>query len=176
MRRLHALAWSLAGLVAGALGWTAGALAGSNLGRTVLAATFTAFVVGLLARRPRLALLAAAATGLAAGLAFLAGRATFTPLVAWPAAGLAIGLSSLPLLSSTRARVTTIVAAPLVGSLGFVAGMGATILAGFAADDPLLLGQCLWGGAAGFGLLTLAAVGGLAGRLDRAAVRAGGER
>ena len=53
MKRPHAIVWSLAGLLAGAVGWLAGALVGSNMGRTVLAATAIAAVVGLLARRPR---------------------------------------------------------------------------------------------------------------------------
>ncbi len=174
MKRPDAWIWCVVGLLAGALGWAAGALFGSNLARTVLAATFTAVALGLLARRPRLAGLAGIVTAAAASLAFLVGRVTVTPLVAWPVAGLVIGLASFPLLTRTRARVTTLVAVPLLGSLGFVVGMAGTILAGFAANDALLFGQCLWGGAAGFGLLTLAAVRVLGARLDRAAVGAGG--
>jgi hypothetical protein len=171
----HALIWSAVGLGAGALGWASGALIGSNLARTVLAAMSTAVALGLLARRPRLALVAGLATAGAAGLAFSLGRTTITPLLAWPVAGIVIGLSSWPLLTRTRARLTTIVAAPVLGTLGFLVGTVATIAAGMAANDAVLFGQCLWGGAAGFGLLTLAAVRGLGGRLDRAAVGAGGD-
>ena len=43
-------------------------------------------------------------------------------------------------------------------------------------NAPVLFGQCLLGGAAGFGLLTLTAVRGLGGRLDRAPARVGGVR
>ena len=174
MNRPHAVIGSLLGLVAAAVGWAAGALVGSNLGRTVLAATLTAVALGLLARRPRLALLAGVATAAAAGVAFLVGRTAVTPLIAWPVAGLVIGLSSLALLRRTRARVAAIVATPLLGSLGFVLGLALTALAGMGANDPLLAGQFLWGGAAGFGLLTTLTIRGLAARLDRLPAPTGG--
>jgi hypothetical protein len=174
MNRPHALIWSLLGLVAGAAGWAAGALVGSNLGRTVLAATLTAAALGLLARRPRLALLGGLATAAAAGVAFLVGRTAITPLIAWPVAGLVIGLSSLALLRRTRARVAAVVATPLLGSLGFVLGLALTAFAGMGGNDPLLAGQFLWGGAAGFGLLTIATIRGLAARLDRVPASTGG--
>ena len=174
MQRPHAVIWSLLGLAAAALGWAAGAVVGSNLARTVLAATLTAVALGLLARRPRLALLAGLATAAATAVAFLVGRTTLTPLVAWPVAGLVIGVASLPLLTRTRARVTTVVATPLLGSLGFLVGMVATVFAGMASNDAVLVGQFLWGGAAGFGLLTIGAVRMLGARLDRTMVRAEG--
>jgi hypothetical protein len=174
MNRPHAVIWSVLGLVAGALGWAAGALVGSNMGRTVLAATLTAVALGLLARRPRLALLSGLATAAAASFAFLVGRTTITPLIAWPVAGLVIGLSSLALLQRTRARVAAVVATPLLGSLGFVLGMMATVFAGMAANDPVLVGQFLWGGAAGFGLLTIATIRVLGARLERVPASTGG--
>jgi len=161
-------------LLAGAFGWLAGALIGSNMGRTVLAATATAAVLGLLARRPRLAAVSSLATAVAASLAFLAGLGSGTTLIAWPVAGLAIGLSSLALFRRTRARVATLVAAPLLGTLGLVLGMVATLSAGMATNDALLAGQFLWGGAAGFGLLTVTTVRLLGARLDRLPASAGG--
>jgi hypothetical protein len=174
MNRPRAVVWSLSGLLAGAFGWLAGALVGSNMGRTVFAATAIAAVVGLLARRPRLAAVASLATAAAASLAFLAGRTALTPLIAWPAAGLVIGLSGLTLFHRTRARVATVVAVPLLGSLGFALGMVATIFAGMATNDALLVGQFLWGGAAGFGLLTMTTIGLLGARLDRVPTPTGG--
>jgi hypothetical protein len=175
MNRPRAVVWSLSGLLAGVVGWLSGALLlGSNMGRTVLAATATAAVLGLLARRPRLAAVAALATAAAASLAFLVGRTAVTPLIAWPVAGLVIGLSSLALLQRARARLVIVVAAPLLGSLGFVLGMVAIVFAGMATNDGLLLGQFLWGGAAGFGLLTIAAIRALGARLDTVSASAGG--
>ena len=174
LKRPHGLIWCLLGLVAAGVGWTTGAWVGSNLGRTVLAAALTAVALGLLARRPRLALSAGLATAVSAGLAFLVGRATVTPLIAWPVAGMVIGLSSLALLTRTRARVAAAVATPLLGSVGFILGLVATFFSGMATNDPLLAGQLLLGGAAGFGLLSIAAVRLLAARLDRVAVSAGG--
>jgi hypothetical protein len=173
MIRSRAVTWALLGCVASGLGWAAGALVGSNMGRTVLAATFTAIALGLFSRRPRLALFAGLATAAATTLAFLAGQRAVTPLIAWPVAGLAIGLGSVALLHRTRARVTVVVAAPLLGSLGFVLGAVAVVFAAMAANNAVLLGQFLWGGAAGFGLLTLAAVWACGGRLDRAPASTG---
>ncbi len=174
MKRPRAVVYCLSGFVAGAVGWLAGALIGSNMGRTVLAATATAAVLGLLARRPRLAAVASLATAAAASLAFFLGLTVVTPLIAWPVAGLVIGLSSLTLFARTRARVATVVAAPLLGSLGFVLGMAATLFAGMAANDARLAGQFLWGGAAGFGLLTVTTIQLLGARLDRVPTATGG--
>jgi hypothetical protein len=174
MNRSHAAFWSLSGLLAGALGWLAGALLGSNMGRTVLAAAAVAAACGLLARRPQLAVVASLATAVAASLAFFIGRTWVTPLIAWPVAGLAVGLSSLALLQRTRARITTIIATPLLGSLGFLLGMVGTIFAGMAANNAIVVGQFLWGGAAGFGLLALTTLRLLGARLDRAPVATGG--
>jgi hypothetical protein len=174
MKRLHGVIWSLLGLLAAGVGWTAGGLVGSNMGRTVFAATLTAVALGLLARRPRVALLAGLATATAASLAFFVGRTTITPLIAWPVAGLVIGLGSLALLRRPRARVAAVVATPLLGLLGFVLGVIVTAFAGMAANDPVLAGQFLWGGAAGFGLLTVATFRVLAACLDRVPASTGG--
>jgi hypothetical protein len=174
MNRSHAAFWSLSGLLAGALGWFAGGLLGSNMGRTVLAVAAIAAACGLLARRPLLGVVAGLAAAAAASLAFFIGGTLGTPLVAWPVAGLAIGISSLTLLQRTRARVAIVVATPLLGSLGFVLGMVGIILAGMAANNAVILGQFLWGGAAGFGLLALTTVRLLGARLDRVPVATGG--
>ena len=174
MNRSRAVTWCAVGFLASSLGWATGALVGSNMGRTVLAAAFTAIAFGLLSRRPRLALLAGLATAAATTLAFLVGRQSVTPLIAWPVAGLAIGLCSWALLKRTRARVAAVLAAPVLGSLGFVLGSVATVFAGMAANSARLFDQFLLFGAAGFGLLTLAAVRGLGGRLDRAPASTGG--
>ncbi len=173
MRRLQGVIRSMVGLVAAALGWAAGAAVGSNLARTVLATMLTAVALGLLARRPRVALLAGLGTAVATAVAFIVGRSTITPLMAWPVAGLVIGLSGWALVHRTRARVAALVATPLLGTLGFVLGLVLTAFAGMGANDPLVAGQFLWGGAAGFGLLTIAAMR-LASRLERAPVPAGG--
>ncbi len=174
MKLPHAVVWSVAGLLSGAIGWLAGGLVGSNMGRTVLAATAIAAIVGLLARRPRLALVAALATAAAAGLAYFVGLAVITPLIAWPVTGLVIGLCCLALFARTRARVATIVAVPVVGSLGFFLGMVATNLGGMALNDARLINHMLGGGAAGFGLLTLTTIRLLGTRLDRVAAPKGG--
>jgi len=174
MTRSHAALWSLSGLLAGVFGWLAGALVGSNMARTVLATAAIAAACGLLARRPRLALVAGLATAVAASLAFFIGRTWGTPLIAWPVAGLATGLSSLAMLNRTRARVATVVATPLLGSLGFLIGMVGTIFAGMAANNAIVVGQFLWGGAAGFGLLTMTTLRLLGPRLDRIPVATGG--
>jgi hypothetical protein len=174
MNRSHAAFWSLSGLLAGACGWLAGGLLGSNMGRTVLAVAAVAAACGLLARRPQLAVVAGLAAAAAASLAFFIGRTLGTPLIAWPVAGLAIGLSSLPLLQRTRARVAIVVATPLLGSLGFVLGMVGTVFAGMTANNAVIVGQFLWGGAAGFGLLTLTTVRVLGARLERVPVAKGG--
>ncbi len=174
MGRPHAVVWSLLGLVAGACGWWAGGLIGSNLVRTIAATMAIAVTFGLLARRPRLALVAGLATGVGAGVAFFAGRTLVTPLIAWPIAGLALGLCSLALLRRTRARVVTLVATPILGALGFLLGMVATIFAGMGANNAILLGQFLGGGAAGFGLLAIATIRILGARLDRVPAVTGG--
>lgn len=174
MKRSHAAFWSLSGLLAGALGWLAGAPLGSIMGRTVFAAAAIAMACGLLARRPRLAVVAGLATAMAASLAFYLGRTWVTPLIAWPVAGVAIGLSSLALLQRTRARIATAVATPLLGSLGFVLGMVGTIFAGMATNNAIVVGQFLCGGAAGFGLLTMTTLRLLGPRLDRVRVATGG--
>jgi hypothetical protein len=174
MKGPRAVVWSLSGLLAGAVGWLAGALTGSNMGRTVLAATATAVALGLLAGRPRLSAIAGLATAAAASAAFFVGLTVVTPLIAWPVAAAVIGASSLALFHRTRARVATLVAAPLLGSLGFVLGMVATTFAGMAANDARLVDQFLWGGASGFGLLTLSTIRLLGGRLDRPVTQTGG--
>ena len=74
LKRPHGLIWCLLGLVSGALGWSAGALAGSILARTVLATMLIAVALGLLARRPRLALIGGAATAAAAALTGVSSR------------------------------------------------------------------------------------------------------
>ena len=174
MNRPRVVIWLLFGLLAGALGWWAGGIVGSNMGRTVFAATSTAITSGLLARRPLFALGVGAVTAAASGSAFLFGLSAGSPLIAWPVAGLVIGLGSLVSFGRTRARVVTVVAAPLLGSVGFVLGMVATAFAGMAMSDARLAGQCLGGGAAGFGLLTIATIRVLGARLERVPAPKGG--
>jgi hypothetical protein len=158
MNRFSFSAWALAGFLAGGAGWFLGGFIGTFLPQTILATAATGATVGMLARVPRLALLTALAAGLAAGIFFMVGVRVFTPLLAWPASAMATGTVTAALLHTRRERIATILAAPFFGSLGLLAGMAILVLAGITLDNSRLLGQFMWGGAAGFGLLTAAAV------------------
>jgi hypothetical protein len=158
MHRFSLPVWALAGFVAGGVGWSLGGLIGSFLPQTIAATAATGAAVGLLARLPRTALAAALAAGLTAAVFFLAGGRVLSPLLAWPAAALAIGLIAAAFPQGRRQQIISVLAAPLLGSIGMVAGAAALFLTGIAVNSSHILGHFMWGGAAGFGLLTAASL------------------
>jgi hypothetical protein len=110
----------------------------------------------LLNRQPRTALLGAISTAIVSLAAFQVGQSFITPLFAWPVAGLAIGVAGAFAFHRRRARITFIVAAPLLGTVGVVAGMMAVFLTARGLNDSRVAAQTMLGGAAGFGLLVMA--------------------
>jgi hypothetical protein len=153
-RRL--LLWIVAGLLCSALGWTAGGFLGSWAPRTICAVAAAALALGLFCRRPGVALVGApvaAAVGLAA---FRIGESFFTPLLAWPVAGLVLGVMGAFAFRRRRARIAFIIGAPILGSIGFLAGMIGTVLAAMGLEDSRVMAQFMLGGAGGFGFLLLA--------------------
>jgi len=166
------LQWIVAGLVFSALGWIAGGYLGSWASRTACAAGATALALGWLNRRPGAALVGAVGVAIVGLVAVRIGESFFSPLLAWPVAGLAIGVLGAFAYRRRRARITIIVAGPLLGSAGFFAGMVATFLIAVGLNDSRVSAETLLGGAVGFGLLLLTGTA-LAGRwLD--AIRAPG--
>ena len=173
MGRHSVVAWPLVGLLSAALGWVAGGLIGGLLARTLLAGAFTAAGLGLLSRRPLLGGGAALVAALAGAGAWVLGARLASPLLAWPAIALVVGVAGALMLTRRRARVAAVIGAPLLGTLGLVAGVVLVAFAGFAADDARVLGALLGGGAAGFGLGTLGALR-LTRWFEREPVREGG--
>lgn len=150
------LLWAAAGLGFSALGWIVGGFLGSWAPRTVCAVAATGFALGLLNRQPRAALLGAVSTALVSLAAFQVGQSFITSFLAWPVAGLVIGVVGAFAFRRRRARIAFIVAAPLLGSIGVVAGMLAVFLTARGLNDARVAAQVMLGGAAGFGLLVMA--------------------
>ena len=172
-RRHSLLLWALAGLGFSALGWIAGGFLGSWAPRTACAVGAIVIALGLLNRQPRAALVGAVSAVIVSLAAVRIGEFFFSPLLAWPVAALVIGVVGAFTFRRRRARIALIVGAPLLGSIGFVAGMLATFLTARGLNDPRLAAQMLLGGAVGFGLLLMTGAA-IAGRwLD--ATRAAGE-
>jgi len=172
-RRHPLLLWALAGLGCSALGWIAGGFLGSWAPRTACAVGATAIALGLLNRQPRVALVGAVSAAAVSLAAVQIGEFFFSPLLAWPVAALVIGVVGAFAFRRRRARIALIVGAPLLGSIGFVAGMLATFFTARGLNDPRLAAQMLLGGAVGFGLLLMTGAA-ITGRwLD--ATRAAGE-
>jgi hypothetical protein len=151
-----------AGLGFSAVGWAAGGLLGSWAPRTACAAGAIALALGWLNRRPGAALLGAAGAGIAGLAAARLGESFFTPLLGWPLAGLVIGVMGAFAFRRLRAKIAFIFGAPLLGSVGFLAGMITTMLAAIGLNDSRVSDQMMLGGAAGFGfvLMTCAAIAG----------------
>jgi Na+/H+-translocating membrane pyrophosphatase len=101
------------------------------------------------------------------------GQSFFSPLLAWPVAGLVIGVVGAFAFRRRRTRIAFIVGAPLLGSAGFLAGMLATFLAAMRLNDSRVAAQIMLGGAVGFGLLLMAGAA-IAGRWLDAPRAAGG--
>jgi hypothetical protein len=150
------LLWAAAGLGFSALGWIVGGFLGSWAARTVCAVAATGFALGLLNRQPRSALLGAIITALVSLAAVLVGQSSITSLLAWPVAGLVIGVAGAFAFRRRRTKIAFIVAAPLLGSIGVVAGMMAVFLTARGLNDARVASQTMLGGAAGFGLLVMA--------------------
>ena len=150
------LFWAVAGFGFSALGWIAGEFVGSWAPRIACAVGATAFAVGLLNRQPRAALLGAVSTAMVSLAAVQVGQSFITSLLAWPVAALVIGAVGAFAFRRLRTRIAFVVAAPLLGSVGVVAGMLAVFLTARGLNDSRLAAQSMLGGAAGFGLLVMA--------------------
>jgi hypothetical protein len=167
------LLWALAGLGFPALGWIAGGFLGSWAPRMACAIGATAIALGLLNRQPGAALVGAVSAAIVSLAAVRVGESFFSPLLAWPVAALVIGVVGAFTFCRLRARIAFIVGAPLLGSVGVVAGMLATFLAAMQLNDSRVSAQIMLGGAAGFGLLLMAGAA-IAGRWLDAARATGG--
>ena len=164
---------AVAGLGFAALGWMAGGFAGSWAPRTVCAVGATAIALGWLNRQPRAALLGAVSAAIVSLVAVQVGQSYFSPVLAWPVAGLVIGVAGAFAYRRRRAKIAFIVAAPLLGSVGVAAGMLAVFLTAWGLNDSRVAAQIMLGGAAGFGLLVMAGAA-LAGRWLDGSRAAGG--
>jgi hypothetical protein len=167
VKAIRGVQWTVAGAIAGAAGWSLGGPGSSFEVRTVLAATLAAVALGLLRGTLWGAAVGAAASAAGAALGYGFGARLATPLLAWPAAGLALGLVWAVAAGRTRARVGALIGGPLLGLVGFVAGAVVVALLGFSLNDAQLLAQLLTGGAAGFGVAIVCGFGALSIWLDR---------
>jgi len=172
-RGCRLLLWIVVGLSFSALGWIAGALLGSWGPRTACAVGATALALGWLNRRPGAALVGSLTTAIVSLAAARIGESFFSPLIAWPVAAVTIGVIGAFAFRRLRARITFIIAAPLLGSIGFLAGMLATFLAAVGLNDSRVSAQTMLGGAVGFGFLLMTGAAITARWLD-AAPAAGG--
>ncbi len=147
------LLWAVAGIGFSAFGWIVGGFVGSWALRIACAVGATAIALGLLNRQPRAALLGAVSAAIVSLAAVRIGQSFFSPLLAWPVAALVIGVVGAFAFRRRRARIAFIVAAPLLGSVGVVAGMLAIFLIARGLNDSRVAAQIMLGGAVGFGLL-----------------------
>jgi len=154
-RRHRVLLWAAAGLVFSVLGWVVGGFMGSWAPRIACAVGATAIALGLLNRQPGAAVVGAVSAVIASLAAVKVGQFFFSPLVAWPVAGLVIGVVGAFAFRRLRSRITFIVAAPLLGSIGAVAGMLAMFFTAMGLNDARVAAQTTLGGAVGFGLLLM---------------------
>ena len=150
------LLWAIAGLGFSALGWIAGGFFGSWAPRTACAVGATAIALGLLNRQPRAACLGAVSAAIVSLAAVQIGLSFITSLLAWPAAGLVTGVVGAFAFRRRRTRIAFIVAAPLLGTVGVVAGMLAVFLTARGLNDSRVAALTTLGGAAGFGLIVMA--------------------
>jgi hypothetical protein len=127
----------------------------------------------LLNRQPGAALVGAVSAAIVSLAAVRIGESFFSPLLAWPVAGLAIGVMGAFAFRRRRTRIAFIVGAPLLGSVGFLAGMLATLLAAMGLNDSRVAAQIMLGGAVGFGFLLMGGAA-IAGRWLDATRAAGG--
>lgn len=167
------LLWAVAGLGFSALGWFAGGFLGSWAPRTACAAGATAVALGMLNRQPGAALVGAVSAAMVSLAAVQSGESFVSPLLAWPVAGLVIGVVDAFAFRRRRTRIAFIVGAPLLASAGFLAGMLATLLTAMGLNDSRVAAQIMFGGAVGFGLFLMAGAA-IAGRWLDASRVAGG--
>jgi hypothetical protein len=172
-RRHRLLLWGLAGLGFSALGWIGGGFLGSWAPRTACAVGATALALGLLNRQPGAALVGAVSAAIVSLAAVRIGESFFSPLLAWPVAGLVIGVVGAFAFRRRRTRIAFIVGAPLLGSVGLVAGMLVVFLTATGLNDSRVSAQIMLGGAVGFGFLLMAGAA-IAGRWLDATRAAGG--
>ena len=171
-RKNRLLVWVVAGLGFSALGWIAGGFLGSWAPRTACAVGATALALALLNRQSGAGLVGAVSAAIVSLAAVRVGEFFFSPLLAWPAAGLVIGVVGAFAFRRRRTRIAFIIGAPLLGSVGFLAGMLVTGLAAIGLNDSRVSAQIMLGGAAGFGFLLMAGAA-VAGRLLDATPAAG---
>lgn len=156
MRRLTFIVWALVGLAAAAVGWALGGVAGGFWPRTVLAAAFAAGALGLLMGRARFAVGLGFLVAAAAAAGYLLGTKVFSPVIAWPIAGLVMGVAASSLVARLRSKIILIVLAPTLAMLGFILGAAGVALYGtIVAKDGRIASEFMMAGAAGFGLLAL---------------------
>jgi hypothetical protein len=148
--------WTIVGVGFPVLGWVVGGLLGAWTPRIACAAGATAIAVGLLNRRPGAALVGAISAAILSVVAVQIGELFFSPLLAWPVAGLVIGAVGAFAFRRRRAKIAFVIGAPLLGSVGVLAGMVGTFLVAKQLNDSRLAAQILLGGAVGFGLLLMA--------------------
>jgi len=172
-RRHRLLLWGLAGLGFSALGWIGGGFLGSWAPRTACAVGATALALGLLNRQPGAALVGAVSAAIVSLATVRIGESFFSPLLAWPVAGLVIGVVGAFAFRRRRTRIAFIVGAPLLGSVGLVAGMLVVFLTATGLNDSRVSAQIMLGGAVGFGFLLMAGAA-IAGRWLDATRAAGG--
>ena len=129
---------------------------GSWAPRIACAVGATAIALGLLNRQPRSALLGAVSAAVVSLAAVQVGESFFSPLLAWPVAALVIGVVGAFAFRRRRTRIAFIIAAPLLGSVGVVAGMLAVFLTARGLNDSRVAAQIMLGGAVGFGFLLMA--------------------
>ena len=167
MRSLSVLFWALVGLLSAVVGCFLGGLLGSFWPQTVIATSAAGAAFGFLTGRRRLVLVAAGAAAAVSLVAFFLGTFAVTPLVAWPLAGLAIGLGGLPVLPTKRAKIGAAISAPILGGAGFALGAALIAFAGLSLDNSQWVAKFMLGGAAGFGFLVLAGMRIATGRASR---------
>ena len=155
-RRGRLLLWVVAGSGFSALGWIAGGLLGSWAPRTACAVGATALALGMLNRQPGAGFVGAVCAAIASLGAVRIGESFFSPLLAWPVAGLVIGATGAFAFRRRCTKIAFIVGAPLLGAVGFLAGVVATVLAAMGLNDSRVSAQIMLGGAVGFGFLSMA--------------------
>lgn len=149
------LLWLVASFGFMVLAWEAGGLLGSWAPRTAFATGVIALAVGWLNRQPGMSLLGAASSAIVSLAAARIGESFFTPLLAWPIAGLVIGVMGAFAFHRLRARIAFIIAAPLLGSLGLIAGIAAAMAIAMELYEPRVSAHFMLGGAVGFAFVLM---------------------
>ena len=155
MRRFSFVLWALVGLAAGAVGGMLGALLGGFWPTIVVAAAGVSVALGLLMRRPRFAVLAGLLVAVASAAAYLLGTRLFSPVIAFPIAGLVLAVAVSSVVTGRRRKILLIVLSPILAFVGFIAGTAALVVFGAWAEDGRIVAYFIFGGGAGFGLLLL---------------------